>query len=115
MREKSNNSDEQREGVKVRGQIERGSMTLITIALVACLRGFQKVKRVLHTSYTRAPPPHRNPSLLCSFIRECTGKILFAGWRVWASLFRPCVKTKRDYTFCESISHMPTSIGAIYK
>lgn len=30
-------------------------------------------------------------------------------------LSRPCVKTERDYTFCESISHMSTSIGAIYK
>lgn len=30
-------------------------------------------------------------------------------------LFRPCVKTERDYTFCESISHMSTSIDAIYK
>lgn len=92
-----------------------------------CLCGFQKVKRVPraphrhhHHRATSAPPPHHPAAaaaaaLLCSFTRECTGKILFAGWRVWASLSLPCIKTERDYTFCASISHISMSIGAIYK
>lgn len=87
-----------------------------------CLYGFQKVKRVPHTMHCHLRVA--TPSPLCSFSRECTSKILFAAHiHIYICMYTAsrslsaicCVKTERDYTFCESISHMSMSIGAIYK